>query len=150
MGLRLAVNGVMGVDTRSALRRFQGQQGLRVSGILGPDTQEALTGACKGDEAAAQAEAEFYVSEEAEIPAIPAEDWPKFKPLQDTTVEAINGVQRLRPGESSKPTVTILLGHLDDTAALRRARVWWPLPHCVYYPQNPTKVRAYSGKGIDI
>jgi peptidoglycan hydrolase-like protein with peptidoglycan-binding domain len=47
MGLRLAVNGVMGVDTRSALRRFQGQQGLRVNDILGPDSEAALQKACQ-------------------------------------------------------------------------------------------------------
>ncbi|SCX40976.1 peptidoglycan-binding protein [Nitrosospira sp. Nsp1] len=114
MRLRLAVNGVMGVDTRSALRRFQGQQGLRVSGILGPDTEEALKSACRGDEAAAQAEAEFYVSEEAEIPAIPAENSPKFKPFRDNTVEAIKRITSKDPGESIKTWPYIPLGNLRD------------------------------------
>jgi peptidoglycan hydrolase-like protein with peptidoglycan-binding domain len=62
MELRLVVNGVMGADTRSALRRFQGQQGLRVTGILGPDTEEALKSACSGDGVTAQAQTEFYAT----------------------------------------------------------------------------------------
>lgn len=114
MGLRLAVNGVMGVDTRSALRRFQGQQGLRVSGILGPDTEEALRSACRGDKAVSQAEDEFYVSEEAEIPAIPADNSPKLKPFRDTTVEAIKRITSKDPGESTKPWPYIPLGNLRD------------------------------------
>lgn len=46
MGLRLSVTGFMGPETRSAVRHFQRQQGLRVSGIVGPDTEEALKAVC--------------------------------------------------------------------------------------------------------
>ncbi len=46
--LQLPLNGVMGVETRSAVRRFQRQQGLPVRGIVGPDTEEALKRACSG------------------------------------------------------------------------------------------------------
>ncbi|MEW5755936.1 MAG: peptidoglycan-binding domain-containing protein [Pseudomonadota bacterium] len=48
MGLQLPVTGAMGPDTRSGLRSFQRQQGLRASGIVGPDTEEALRAACDG------------------------------------------------------------------------------------------------------
>jgi peptidoglycan hydrolase-like protein with peptidoglycan-binding domain len=41
-GLRLPVDGVMNVSTRSALRRFQQQRGLPANGIAGPDTEQAL------------------------------------------------------------------------------------------------------------
>ena len=46
MGLRLPVTGVMGPETRSAIRGFQRQQGLRTSGIVGPDTEAAIKAAC--------------------------------------------------------------------------------------------------------
>ncbi len=46
LGLQLPLNGVMGPETRSAVRSFQRQRGLRASGIVGPDTEEALRGAC--------------------------------------------------------------------------------------------------------
>ncbi len=46
MRLQLPVTGFMGVETRSAVRSFQRQQGLRVSGIAGPDTEAALKAAC--------------------------------------------------------------------------------------------------------
>ena len=45
-GLRLAVTGFMGPETRSAVRSFQRGQGLRVSGIVGPDTEDALRASC--------------------------------------------------------------------------------------------------------
>jgi len=48
MGLRLPVDGVMGRETRSALRRFQAQQGLPVNGVVGPDTERALLAAQRG------------------------------------------------------------------------------------------------------
>ncbi len=46
MDLQLPVTGVMGSHARSAVRRFQRQQGIRDSGIVGPDTEEALKAAC--------------------------------------------------------------------------------------------------------
>ena len=42
MGLQLAVDGVMGPQTRSAIRSFQQRQGLTVDGIVGPQTERAL------------------------------------------------------------------------------------------------------------
>lgn len=48
LGLQLPVTGIMGTETRSALRSFQRQQGLRPSGIVGPDTEETLKAACGG------------------------------------------------------------------------------------------------------
>jgi hypothetical protein len=42
MGLRLAVDGVMGPATRSAVRSFQQKQGLTADGIAGPRTETAL------------------------------------------------------------------------------------------------------------
>lgn len=46
-GTQLPVNGIMEADTRSAVRNFQRQQGLRVSGIAGPDTEAALRTVCE-------------------------------------------------------------------------------------------------------
>jgi len=43
MGLRLAVDGVMGPMTRSAIRSFQQKKGLVADGIVGPKTEAALT-----------------------------------------------------------------------------------------------------------
>ena len=47
LGLRLSVNGIMDAATRSAVRSFQKQRGLRVDGIVGPPTQSALAAACE-------------------------------------------------------------------------------------------------------
>jgi len=41
-GLRLQVDGVMDLAARSAIRRFQKEQGLLVDGIAGPETESAL------------------------------------------------------------------------------------------------------------
>ena len=45
MGLRLPVDGVMGPETRSAIRSFQERTGLPADGIVGPDTERALINA---------------------------------------------------------------------------------------------------------
>ena len=45
MGLRLAVDGIMGPMTRSAVRSFQQRRGLMVDGVVGPMTENALRSA---------------------------------------------------------------------------------------------------------
>ena len=47
LGLQLPVTGIMGAETRSAVRNFQRQQGIRASGIVGPDTEQAIASACR-------------------------------------------------------------------------------------------------------
>lgn len=47
LGTQLPVTGLIGPETRSAVRSFQRQQGLRATGISGPDTEEALRAACE-------------------------------------------------------------------------------------------------------
>src|ERR671913_1099670 len=42
MGLRLAVDGIKGTQTTSAVRSFQQQRGLTADGIVGPLTEAAL------------------------------------------------------------------------------------------------------------
>lgn len=42
LGLRLAVDGISGTQTRSAVRSFQQQAALTVDGIVGPQTEGAL------------------------------------------------------------------------------------------------------------
>jgi phosphatidylserine/phosphatidylglycerophosphate/cardiolipin synthase-like enzyme len=44
-GLRLAVDGIAGPETRAAVRSFQQRQGLTVDGIVGPITEAALVAA---------------------------------------------------------------------------------------------------------
>lgn len=48
LGLRLAVDGIVGPITRSAIRSFQQKYGLLVDGIVGPQTEQALIGAGAG------------------------------------------------------------------------------------------------------
>ena len=45
MGLRLTVDGIMGPQTRSAIRSFQQQRGLKVDGLVGAETERALIAA---------------------------------------------------------------------------------------------------------
>lgn len=42
MGLRLAVDGILGPQTRSAIRSFQQKNGLTVDGIVGTNTEARL------------------------------------------------------------------------------------------------------------
>lgn len=47
MGLRLAVDGVLGTATRSAIRSFQQQNGLTADGVVGPQTEQKIIQALK-------------------------------------------------------------------------------------------------------
>lgn len=49
LGLRLAVDGIVGSHTRSAIRSFQRSRGLVVDGIVGPITEAALIAAGAGN-----------------------------------------------------------------------------------------------------
>jgi hypothetical protein len=51
LGLQLPLTGVLGRETRSAIRSFQKQQGLLVNGIVGPETEAAMKAACNGQRA---------------------------------------------------------------------------------------------------
>ncbi len=46
-GLRLAVDGLIGAATRSAIRSFQQQNGLGVDGVVGPQTEQKIVQALK-------------------------------------------------------------------------------------------------------
>jgi peptidoglycan hydrolase-like protein with peptidoglycan-binding domain len=48
MGLRLPPVGIMGPQTRSAIRSFQRRQGLPADGVVGPETKRALISARRG------------------------------------------------------------------------------------------------------
>jgi phosphatidylserine/phosphatidylglycerophosphate/cardiolipin synthase-like enzyme len=48
MGLKLAVDGIMGAQTRSAVRSFQQKRGLKPDGIVGTQTEAALKVASAG------------------------------------------------------------------------------------------------------
>jgi hypothetical protein len=48
LGLRLTADGVMGRQTRSAIRSFQQKRGLKADGIVGPQTEAALKSALSG------------------------------------------------------------------------------------------------------
>jgi peptidoglycan hydrolase-like protein with peptidoglycan-binding domain len=139
MELRLAVNGVMGADTRSALRRFQGQQGLRVSGILGPDTEEALKSACRGDGVAAQAQTEFYVTQETEIP---------------TGVEsaAITAIRQTIPNVPLPNQTYISLGNLNNVSAYVNSaqRRLGAGIYLITFTDKDGRRKAYSGETNDL
>jgi peptidoglycan hydrolase-like protein with peptidoglycan-binding domain len=57
LNLNLPVDGVMSVETRSAVRSFQQGQNLPITGIVGPDTQQALMAATRGPTGAAASDA---------------------------------------------------------------------------------------------
>lgn len=55
LGLRLKVDGIMGPQTRSAIRSFQTTRGLGADGIVGPKTQAAMNAALGGVQVPPQA-----------------------------------------------------------------------------------------------
>ncbi|HEX6289290.1 MAG TPA: peptidoglycan-binding protein [Herpetosiphonaceae bacterium] len=72
LGMRLPVNGVLGPETREAIRTFQQQKGLPVDGILGPPTERALTEATSGQGGQASPAADAQASPPPDAQAAPA------------------------------------------------------------------------------
>jgi peptidoglycan hydrolase-like protein with peptidoglycan-binding domain len=85
LGLRLLVNGIMGPETRSAVRSFQKQKGLPVTGIVGPDTEKALLDAQHPADAAAP-------------PAEPAPDQGEIYEFETLELESPQSMPTLRRG----------------------------------------------------
>ncbi len=56
LGISLPTDGVMGRETRSAVRLFQERRGLNINGWVGPETEEALKTACSPTSAPASAQ----------------------------------------------------------------------------------------------
>jgi len=94
LGLRLPVTGVMGPETRSAVRSFQKQKGLPVSGIVGPDTEKALLDARHPADAAAP-------------PDEPAQDQGEVYEFETLELESPQSMPTLRRG-SRGPAVADL------------------------------------------
>ena len=85
LGLRLPVTGVMGPETRSAVRSFQKQKGLPVSGIVGPDTEKALLDA-------------QHPADNAAPPAEPAQDQDEIYEFETLYLESPPSMPELRQG----------------------------------------------------
>lgn len=139
MSLRLDVNGIMGADSRSALRRFQEQQRLWVNGILDPDTKEALKSACRDARAASQAETEFDETQETEIPA-------------GVEQAAITAIRQTIPNISLPNPTYILLGHLNNVSAYTNSaqrRLGAGL-YLVTFTDKDGRRKAYSGETNDL
>jgi N-acetyl-anhydromuramyl-L-alanine amidase AmpD len=64
MNLRLPVDGIMGPETRSAIRSFQGRWGLPVTGLVSPETEKALAAAEPGR---ASSKAQEFDSDQQEL-----------------------------------------------------------------------------------
>lgn len=58
-GYPLVVDGIFGVDTRSAVKRFQADSGLSSDGYLGPDTKRKLDEVLKGVESSTKEDDEM-------------------------------------------------------------------------------------------
>jgi peptidoglycan hydrolase-like protein with peptidoglycan-binding domain len=70
MGFRLPVDGVMGPETRSAIRSFQERAGLPADGIVGPDTERALIDA-RARRPAPSSELESFAATEPLLDEVP-------------------------------------------------------------------------------
>jgi len=123
-GLRLPITGVMGAQTRAALRSFQQGKGLPADGIAGPDTEQALREARPGapgaqpaepQPGAAQDEGEVYEFETLDFES-PASMPTLRRGARGSAVTDLQG--RLAAAGFSPGTADGIFGSLTD-AALR-------------------------------
>lgn len=123
LGLQLPVTGLMDRETRSAVRSFQRQQGLRASGIVGPDTQHTLQAACAGTRDASASDQESA--------------W------QGLAGEGENGLEE----EYRIVSSCTIDAKLEETRSLTQERAWRTLPKTpgVYVIRSGVKT-IYVGK----
>ena len=103
MGLRLAVNGIMNAQTRSAIRGFQERRGLRIDGLVGPDTERAIAEACRGR---SSPEAVTAGGERATDPQAGELPWELDAGSAYTAIARRRGRPTMRPGVSPTATPT--------------------------------------------
>jgi hypothetical protein len=129
LGLRLAVDGILGPSTRSAIRTFQQRQGLGVDGIVGPATEERLrrsTGTSPHMAGAATTCPPKPVFVDCPPPGHPFENLDEFafnsaalnRPRHDPLLENVVDEVEASLG-TSQPIRTILLaGHTDPVGGV--------------------------------
>lgn len=91
---RLQVDGVMNLATRSAIRRFQKEQGLLVDGIAGPETESALL---KARSALNGRAPESIQSEMSEAQGLNGFEWDGERggaQVSPTTLAAVPGIEK--------------------------------------------------------
>ena len=126
MGLRLPIDGIMNMQTRSAIRSFQERRGLRIDGLVGPETERALVNACKtASLSAPSAQSAGFGPAAAAQPG----EWP-WAPEAEWVSETVSQ-RRRRP--SSRPAVS-------SAAAVDR----WVLPEEVRAAGEAQHVRYDS------
>jgi outer membrane protein OmpA-like peptidoglycan-associated protein len=113
MGLRLTVDGIIGAQTRSAIRSFQQRQGLVADGIVGEKTEAAIKAALGGPTPGGGAAACVGIRQPAEVLdgfAFNREQMPSTH--QPTIVRIANCI--LASHNTAQPIRSVLIaGHTD-------------------------------------
>lgn len=108
MGLRLAVDGVAGPQTRSAIRSFQQRQGLVVDGVVGPKTEAALKAALSALQTGGQG---------CETLDNFAYDQDQLRPVHNQQIQQI-ARQVIASQQTSQPIRALrVIGHTDPVGA---------------------------------
>ena len=115
LNLQLPVDGILDVQTRSAIRSFQEKKGLPITGIVGPDTEHALiatrngqflrTGVTKPDEPVARPPAPGTMAPAEPAPTSPAAEF-DFSPDFNETFEDRASIFESSFFEISKPKLS--------------------------------------------
>lgn len=143
MGLQLPVTGIMGPETRSAVRSFQRQQRLRASSIVGPDTEKALRGACRGEPSRASEGKQLWNEARSES-ELGFEAEQEFGSIGDTEVSAdVKGAlaQLPAPLRPNYESMGRLAGAIQKVSGPGLYLIMW---------NAGGKQKAYHGKAVDL
>jgi zinc D-Ala-D-Ala carboxypeptidase len=123
LGLRLAVDGILGPQTRSAIRSFQSKYGLAVDGIVGPQTERTLISAGAGSPSGGSAAPTYP---RPVPPAVPVQS-PTYGSSRAQLALRILNSGRIElwpysPTETTSSDGADALSNIRDTAAGKAAR----------------------------
>ena len=130
LGLRLAVDGISGSQTRSGIRLFQQRQGLAVDGVVGPQTERALIAAGAGQPPTSASPGSYIPVPAVSVPTAPAPVSGSASTLRQSIINiALQELQRWGNGSrdendlSLRPTLENYwrtgVGYLPSEAS------WW-------------------------
>jgi outer membrane protein OmpA-like peptidoglycan-associated protein len=112
LGLRLAVDGIAGVQTRSAIRSFQQSRKLTVDGIVGPQTERALIAAGAGNPPSSKITKPDAVLDRFDF------NQTELKPFHNPILQQI-ATRISQSFETGQPIFTVyLVGHTDPVGTI--------------------------------
>jgi peptidoglycan hydrolase-like protein with peptidoglycan-binding domain len=150
LGLRLAVDGLIGTQTRSAIRSFQQQKGLVPDGIVGPLTEQALIRAGASSPPSSAGTPAYIPAAPLPVPPTPSTGFLKDMPdLQRINLAPSSPVAINSGWPIARRTIASIYNRLGGlmSAVARKTQVEVPTVLAVWHVESGSRLHS-PGKAV--